>query len=45
VFGGKRLNLPGMNEVEHQYICLPLNDWVKMKDVRYICKLLMSASQ
>jgi dTDP-4-amino-4,6-dideoxygalactose transaminase len=43
VFGGKRLNLPGMNEVEHQYICLPLNDWVKMKDVRYICKLLMSA--
>ncbi len=42
VFGGKRLNLPGMNEVELQYICLPLNDSVGVNDVRYICKLLDS---
>jgi dTDP-4-amino-4,6-dideoxygalactose transaminase len=43
VFGGKRLNLPGMNAVEFQYLCLPLNDWVRVEDVRYICKLLTHA--
>ena len=43
VFGGKRLDLPGMNVVEFQYLCLPLNDWVRIKDVRRICKLLNSA--
>ncbi len=42
VFGGKRLNLPGMNEVEFQYLCLPLNDRVGIEDVRYICKLINS---
>jgi len=40
VFGGKRADLPGMNEIESQYICLPLNDWVNIEDVRYICKLV-----
>jgi perosamine synthetase len=44
VFGGKRLDLPGMNEVELQYICLPLNDYVGVEDVRYICKLLAPGS-
>ena len=43
VFGGKRMNLPGMNAVELQYLCLPLNDWVRVEDVRYICKLLTHA--
>jgi dTDP-4-amino-4,6-dideoxygalactose transaminase len=42
VFGGKRLNLAGMHEVEQQYICLPLNDWVTIDDVRYICNQVMS---
>jgi dTDP-4-amino-4,6-dideoxygalactose transaminase len=42
VFGGKRLDLPGMNEVEFQYLCLPLNDHVGIEDVRYICKLIKS---
>ena len=45
VFGGKRLNLPGMNEVELQYLCLPLNDWVSIRDVRSICKLLTQGSE
>ena len=40
VFGGKRLNLPGMNAIEYQYICLPLNDYVRIDDVRTICKLI-----
>lgn len=42
VFGGKRLDLPGMNAVEMQYLCLPLNDYVSEDDVRYICELLKS---
>ena len=40
VFGGKRLDLPGMNAIEYQYICLPLNDYVGINDVRTICKLI-----
>lgn len=40
VFGGKRLPLKGMNAIEYQYLCLPLNDAVSLKDVRYICRLL-----
>ena len=43
VFGGKRLDLPGMNAVEFQYLCLPLNDWVRVEDVHKICKLLTYA--
>jgi dTDP-4-amino-4,6-dideoxygalactose transaminase len=42
VFGGKRLDLPGMNEVEYRYLCLPLNDRVRMEDVRHICRLINS---
>jgi dTDP-4-amino-4,6-dideoxygalactose transaminase len=40
VFGGKRLNLRGMNEVEFRYLCLPLNDRVTVEDVRSVCRLL-----
>lgn len=42
VFGGKRLDLPGMNEVEFQYLCLPLNDHVGIEAVRHICRLIKS---
>jgi dTDP-4-amino-4,6-dideoxygalactose transaminase len=42
VFGGERLPLPGMNAVEFQYLCLPLNDMVGLDDVRYICELVNS---
>jgi perosamine synthetase len=37
VFGGERLPLPGMNQVERQYICLPINDYVTLDQVGYIC--------
>lgn len=40
VFGGKRLNLPHMNEIEDKYLYLPLNTKVTVKDVRKICKLI-----
>ena len=40
VFGGKRLLLPNMNAIEKKYICLPLNNHVAEKDVRYICKVI-----
>jgi dTDP-4-amino-4,6-dideoxygalactose transaminase len=42
VFGGKRLDLPGMNAVEFQYLCLPLNDWVSLDDVRTVCRLIQT---
>lgn len=40
VFGGKRENLPKMNEFESQYLYLPLNTHVKDEDVLYICKCI-----
>lgn len=40
VFGGKRENLPKMNELESQYLYLPLNTHVKDEDVLYICKCI-----
>lgn len=40
LFGGKRLDLPGMNSVEKRYICLPINDAVVEQDVEYICKVI-----
>lgn len=38
VFGGKRLDLPNMNRLEKEYLYLPLNHKVEIKDVEYICK-------
>jgi len=38
VFGGTRVNLPNMNRVEKEYICLPLNDRISLNDVDYICQ-------
>jgi perosamine synthetase len=37
VFGGVRRKLPGMDSVERQYLCLPLNSKVSLADVRAIC--------
>jgi dTDP-4-amino-4,6-dideoxygalactose transaminase len=37
VFGGTRKKLPGMNSVEKQYLCLPLNSKVSLGDVLAIC--------
>ncbi|MFH1841348.1 MAG: DegT/DnrJ/EryC1/StrS family aminotransferase [Candidatus Nealsonbacteria bacterium] len=38
VFGGKRLNLPNMKDIEDEYLCLPLHPKLTEKDVSYIAK-------
>jgi len=38
IFGGKRQELPVMNEVEEKYISLPLGMHVSEEDVQYICE-------
>ncbi|HDD45191.1 MAG TPA: DegT/DnrJ/EryC1/StrS family aminotransferase [Candidatus Desulfofervidus auxilii] len=44
VFGGKRQkDLPNMNKIERQYLCLPLHLKLKDDDVRYICKTVKKA--
>ena len=40
VFGGKRQKLPNMDELESQYLYLPLNTKVTVKDVKHICGLI-----
>jgi len=40
VFGGERLDLSNMNSVEFNYLCLPINDYVSIEDVKYICEKL-----
>ena len=40
VFGGERLILPVMNEVESKYLYIPINTHIIMKDVKYIAKTL-----
>ena len=37
IFGGKRLDLPKMNNIEPRYLYLPLNTKVKENDVMFIC--------
>jgi len=37
VFGGKRLDLPNMNNLESKYLCLPLNTHITSEDVEKIC--------
>jgi len=37
IFGGKRQDLPNMNRIEPEYLCLPLNPKVTKSDVRFIC--------
>jgi dTDP-4-amino-4,6-dideoxygalactose transaminase len=38
IFGGKRADLPVMNELEDKYTCLPLHMKITENDVYYICK-------
>lgn len=40
VFGGKRLNLPNMNELENKYFILPLHQGISQRDVKKICVLI-----
>jgi dTDP-4-amino-4,6-dideoxygalactose transaminase len=42
IFGGIRQNLPKMNQLENQYLILPLHHGVSVRDVRNICQLLIS---
>jgi len=37
VFGPRREDLPFMDQVENEYICLPLNNKINDKEVRYVC--------
>lgn len=38
VFGGKRQELPVMNELENKYICIPLHMNMGLQEVEYICE-------
>lgn len=40
IFGGKRADLPVMNEIEEQYLCLPLGMHVSEEDVEMICDII-----
>lgn len=41
LFGGKRRkDLPNMDKVEFEYICLPLHLRLKEKDIVYICEII-----
>lgn len=40
VFGGKRLDLPNMNKIESQYLCLPLHYRLTEDDVKFICEVI-----
>lgn len=42
IFGGKRADLPTMNEVEHKYICLPIGMRITEENVHYICNTIKS---
>ena len=37
IFGGKRADLPVMNELEDKYLSLPIGMHVSEEDVHYIC--------
>lgn len=43
VFGGKRLPLPNMNRLESQYLYIPINLKVSLKDAKYITGVLNTA--
>ena len=40
VFGGHRLDLPNLNLVEKQYLCLPINNHINEIDVLHICNII-----
>jgi len=40
IFGGKRQDLPNMNDIENKYISIPIGNHVSVKDANYICKVI-----
>ncbi|MFA4992171.1 MAG: DegT/DnrJ/EryC1/StrS family aminotransferase [Candidatus Omnitrophota bacterium] len=42
IFGGKRLDLPGMNEVEPEYVSIPLHCKLTDEDVEKVIKVIKS---
>lgn len=40
IFGGKRADLPVMNEIENNYLSLPIGMHVTPEDVAYICETI-----
>lgn len=40
IFGGKRQDLPTMNRIEHQYLCLPIGMHVTEEEVEGICSVI-----
>ena len=42
IFGGKRLDLPGMNKIEDRYISIPLHTKLTDADVGKIVKVIRS---
>lgn len=40
IFGGQRAELPVMNQIEEQYLSLPLGMHVTLEDVQYICDVI-----
>ena len=42
IFGGKRLDLPGMNNVEDKYVSIPLHNKLTDVDIRKVIKVIRS---
>lgn len=40
VFGGQRLTLPNLNEIENQYISIPLHNVMTVEDAQYIKQVI-----
>jgi len=40
IFGGKRRDLPNMNDVEERYLKVPINPRISVADVEYICDVI-----
>jgi len=40
IFGGKKLDLPGMNEVEQEYVSIPLHNRLTDEDVGKVIKTI-----
>lgn len=40
IFGKRNNNLKNMNELEHDYLVLPLHTKMTISDVKYICKII-----
>lgn len=40
IFGGKRTELPAMDELEHKYISLPLGPHLEDGEINYVCDMI-----